>query len=254
MTTDLTAYDLYLRALSPMYSWSREGVFAALELLEQAITRDPNYAPALACAAVCRVHVHINAWTEDADRNRHAGIDYARRALAFAGDDPGTLAEAATALAYFGEDVGTMIGVLDRALALNPSFARGWHLSGALRLWAGDPDGAIERVQKSLRRSPRARVGNQLSILGMAYLVKRQFEEAAAMLRMAIQELPTFPTPYRALAACYAHMGRLAEAREIVERLRAITPVVMGSLDRYRVSEYRELVLSGLRLAMAEEA
>ena len=41
-------------------------------------------------------------------------------------DDPGVLANAALVLAYFGEDIGAMIGLVDRALALNPSFARGW--------------------------------------------------------------------------------------------------------------------------------
>jgi hypothetical protein len=48
----------------------------------------------------------------------------ARQALDVAGDDPVTLANAAYALAYFGEDVGGMIGLVDRALTLNPSFAR----------------------------------------------------------------------------------------------------------------------------------
>ena len=58
---------------------------------------------------------------------------------------------------------------------------------------------------------------------------------------------------YRVLAACNAHMGRLDEAREIVRRLRAITPVVVDSAIRYRNPEYRELYLSGLRLAAGEE-
>jgi hypothetical protein len=35
-----------------------------------------------------------------------------------------------------------MISLVDRALALNPNFARGWHLGGILRLMAGDPDTA----------------------------------------------------------------------------------------------------------------
>jgi hypothetical protein len=34
---------------------------------------------------------------------------------------------------------------------------------------------------------------------------------------------PTFPVTYRVLASCYAHMGRLGDARNIVGRLRAIT-------------------------------
>jgi hypothetical protein len=44
-----------------------------------------------------------------------------------------------------------MIGLVDRALALNPSFARGWFVSSTLRLWSGQPDLAIEHVETSLR-------------------------------------------------------------------------------------------------------
>src|ERR1700736_6195470 len=61
-----------------------------------------------------------------------------------AGDDPGTLADAALPLAYFGEDIGAMMALVDRVLALNPSYARGWNNSGILRVWAGQPDCAIE--------------------------------------------------------------------------------------------------------------
>jgi hypothetical protein len=49
-------------------------------------------------------------------------------------------------------------------------------------------------------------------------------------------------------------MGRLDEAREIVRRLRAITPAVMEPATRYRNPEFRELFLSGLRIAAAGEA
>ena len=49
-------------------------------------------------------------------------------------------------------------------------------------------------------------------------------------------------------------MGRLYEAREIVNRLRAITPVVIPSVIPYRNPEHRELLLSGLRLAIGEGA
>jgi hypothetical protein len=55
------------------------------------------------------------------------------------------------------------------------------------------------------------------------------------------------------MAACYAHMGRLDDTREIVRRLRAITPVVMEPGARYRNPELRELFLSGLRLAAEEQ-
>jgi len=72
-------------------------------------------------------------------------------------------------------------------------------------------------------------------------------------LLLAIQDSPSFTHPYRVLAACYAHMGRLDEAREIVERLRTITRGMVPSTTPYRNLEHRELFLSGLRLAAGEE-
>ena len=96
--------------------------------------------------------------SEDPAADRRKGIDFARRALEVAGDDPGILVNAALALAYFGEDIGAMMALVDRALVLNPSFARGWFISGILRLWAGHPD-ARDRACRSLAapQSPRPR-------------------------------------------------------------------------------------------------
>ena len=48
-------------------------------------------------------------------------------------------------------------------------------------------------------------------------------------------------------------MGRLDDARGIVERLRAVTSVVIPDASFLRNPEQRELYLSGLRLAAGEE-
>ena len=61
---------------------------------------------------------------EDPVKSRHKAIDLARKALEVGENDPRILANAATALALFGEDIGAIIGLVDRALALNPSYAR----------------------------------------------------------------------------------------------------------------------------------
>jgi adenylate cyclase len=106
------------------------------------------------------------------------------------------------------EDINAMIALVDRALTLNPNYARGWYISGILRYWAGQPDLAIENIGASLRLSPRARVGPSLFVIGTAHFVSRRFDEAVPKLLLAIQEDPSFPYSYRYLAACYAHMGR----------------------------------------------
>jgi tetratricopeptide (TPR) repeat protein len=92
--------------------------------------------------------------------DRRESVDLARRAVRAAGDDPVTLGIAAQALAYGGEDIEAAIALIDRSLELNPSYAGGWHISGCLRLWAGQPDLAIEHFEAGLRLSPRDRSGN----------------------------------------------------------------------------------------------
>ena len=103
-----------------------------------------------------------------------------------AGSDPDILATAAHVLAYFGEDIDAMTALVDRALALNPNFARGWHSRGVLRLWAGQPDIAIDHFEASLRLSPRARVGPSLIVTGFAYFLRGSFDEAVPRLLVAI--------------------------------------------------------------------
>jgi len=251
-TTELSAYDFYLRALAALYPITKDRTFEALGLLEQAIAIDRHYGPALSWAANCHRYLVRDGWVEEPETSRRKAGDLARQALQVGENDPGILANSAFVLAYFGENIGAMIGLVDRALAVNPSFARGWYVSGILRLWAGQPDLTIEHIQTSLRLSPRERMGQPLSVMGMAYFFKRRFDEAASKLLLSIQDHPGFPASYRTLAACYAHMGRLDEARAIVARLRTITPVVVQSDLPWRNSEDRELFLSGLRLAAGE--
>src|SRR5207245_2806045 len=250
---DLTAYDLYLRAYAMTLSSGKE-IPEALSLLEQAIEREPRYGPALGWAAHCCTRLVTDGRSEDPAADRLKGADFARRALQVAGDDPVILANVALALAGVGQDIGAMMALVDRALALNPSFARGWSISGTLRNWAGQPDIAIEHVETSLRLSPRARTGTSLAVLGGAHFLSRRFAEAVPKLLLAIQEDPSFPQSYRYLAACYAHMGQLDDAREVVGRLRAITSVVIPDASYLRKAEHRELFLSGLRLAAGEAA
>ncbi len=249
-TDDLTAYDLYLRAYA-LYFASTTRIPEALRLLEQAIERDPCYGPALAWAAVCYFQLQrADAICTGREAKRRRGIDLARRALEVGKDDPGTMASAALALGGFGEDIGAMMALVDRALAVNPSFAYGWRVSGALRLWAGLPELAIEHVETALRFDPRGGLSRSFLLLGIAHFVRRRFDEAVRNLLIAIQDDPGWAAPYRFLAACYAHMGRLSEAREIAGRLPWISNAAMDEFDLLRDPEHRQLAQSGLNMAV----
>jgi len=252
-TNDLTAYDFYLRALPhASFFFAKDRNAQALDLLGRAIERDPGYGPALAAAAWCHAQLDVNGWADDREANRLKGIDLARRALQVAPDDPEVVGPAAFVLGWYGQDIDAAVGLIDRCLDLNPSSARSWYWSAVLRLFVGTPDLAIEHFETSMRLNPRDRFGAPLSGIGGALLFSRRFEEAAAKLRASLEQHPTFALTYRFLAACYAHMGRLQEAREVVDRLRTISRVVVPSVTPFRNPEHSELLLSGLRLAAGE--
>ena len=252
--TDLTAYDLYLRARSIASSYERNDLVKALELIGQAIARDPRYGLALATAATYRVDLENYDWIDDreGEENRRIAIDLARQALRMGADDPGVLGRAAVVLGRFGEDINAALALIDRALALNPSFAYGWYWSGWLRLFAGQAELAIQHFETSMRLNPRGQRGFHLAGIGSAHFVSHRFEDALAMLRVSLEEGPTFTPTHRTLAACYAHLGRLDEAREIIKRLASLTPVVVPTAIPFRNPEHRELYVSGLQFAAGE--
>ena len=251
-TTDLAAYDLYLRALAMMLSPARQ--IAEIEnIFDKALERDPDFAPALALAAAFHMNSDIMGWSADHDANCRKGLERGRHALTLANDDPTILVNAAFALGYFGENIQAMIALVERALALNPSFARGWHASGCLRLWAGQPDIAIEHIETSLRLSPRTRVGWGLNLIAAAHMTCHRFNEALSVILVLIEEDPS-PIAYQALIACYAHLGRLPEARDALSRLRSISSEIVPPASRLvtLVPEFCKLVQSGLQLATAQ--
>jgi adenylate cyclase len=251
-TQDLTAYDLYLRALANFPWLGKEQLLSALDLLERASARDPRYGVALSWAAVCHVRLCVDGYAEDPEKSRRKGLALAELALVLADGDPAVLANVAYVLGSSGEDLSTALALADRCVALNPGYARGWYFRGMLRFFAGQCDAAIEPLETSLRLSPHEVLATPRHSLGMAHFLSRRFERAAELLSQSMRQYPS-PLTHRALASCYAHMGRLDEARAIVERLRAITPNVMPSFLPYRDPTQRELYLSRLRLAAGEE-
>jgi adenylate cyclase len=133
---------------------------------------------------------------------------------------------------------------------LNPSFERGWRASAWLRLWAGDATLAIEHLETAMRLSPLFRNATDTVLMGAAHLFERRFDKAIAMFLSALDELPTNPAVHRYLAASYAHGGKFAEARQMIDALLKITPVIVPNTVQFRNPDHRELYLSGLRLAV----
>jgi adenylate cyclase len=138
-------------------------------------------------AAHCHQRLELRGWTEDPEAARRTSVDLARQALRVDPDDPNVLALVAFTLGYFGEDIDVAIGLIDHCLTLNPSFAAGWHLSGVLRIFAGQPGLAIQHLETSLRLNPRDRPAPYVNSIGEAHFFSRRFDEAAAHLLESLE-------------------------------------------------------------------
>jgi adenylate cyclase len=104
-------------------------------------------------------------------------------------------------------------------VALSPSRAHSWLVSGWVRLWSGEPEVAIEHFNTSLRVNPRGLRPMHALGIGIARFFSRRFDDALPLLHASRQELPNFGETYRFLAATYAHLGRLDEAQDMIARL-----------------------------------
>jgi hypothetical protein len=74
-TVDLTAYDLYLHALALQYS-PRDEFVRALDLLGQAVERDPQYGSALALTAYWYHRMDMHRWSQDVQTTRRNALDF----------------------------------------------------------------------------------------------------------------------------------------------------------------------------------
>jgi adenylate cyclase len=134
-TANLSAYDLYLRALTQSYRVTEEGVAAAVVLARQALAIDPSYAPAAAMVGWCRGVQRSQGWGALSADDISEACRLARQALEVERDDAETISQAAWTLFRLAGEAAMAAAALDRALALNPNAAHAW-------LFRGYPRGA----------------------------------------------------------------------------------------------------------------
>lgn len=241
------AYDLYRQA-QPIFSFAgKQGIVRSLSLLEQAVRIAPDFAAALADAALCLQNLDINGWASDRALNRARAVEHARRALS-AESDPQSMTTAAHVLVYFGEEVEVALAEIDRALALNPFRARGWFAGGMARLMAGQLDQAAAYFAKATALDPRDRLGRRsLAGAGIIDLCDGRLDAAVSRLRLAVNEFPHWATPYCALAAAYAQLGHEHDAVSVGERMRTADPTIVPTFEQFKKDAHRELLASGLK-------
>jgi adenylate cyclase len=248
---NLTAYDLYLRAIQQFYLATREGLAEAIRLAHRALELDPRFGPVAARAAIYHMNNVLWGYSTDPQYERKEAV----RLLALSMDDgdPDTLARASLISSFIVGDCESAIEMADRAVALNPNSFHAWNCRGWVYIIAGLAEEAVRSFERAMRMSP---VDPQLYLpfggMGFALIELGRFDEAIAAGKKAQRQNPAHGTAYRCLASAFAHLGRDAEAREAAARLLEVDPAFTTSSWIARGGHTQtnsKLLIEGLRKA-----
>lgn len=221
-TENLDAFDCYLRALPGYYARTPKGNGEAIAFLEAALQRDPHFVLARALLARC---VATTIWLgvePDAAAGKARALALAREALAGDRSDPQVLALCGHLLAVIGGEHDEGGALLDLSLRLNQNGAEAWRLGAWVSVWGGDVAQALSRVAEAERLDPLSPLQGDLhAVRAAALFYAGRCEEAVAVARRSLANVPEATTPRRYLVAALIGIGRREEARrEMAELVR----------------------------------
>jgi TolB-like protein len=221
-TDSMAAYDYFLRGLEYHNRAGSDDTAPARQMFERAIEIDPDFARAHALLSWSLCEVYWADVYDDAS-SAEAALDQAlrtaQRAIALDGND--ALCHCAAAYAYVtARSFDRAARHIDIATRLNPHDAEVIASRIMLEACCGLPHEALQSLDVALRLVPTPpnwyREWQGLSLYNL-----RRYEEAAKAFESASVKRPYI---HRYLAACYAQMGRMAEARAAATEALALQP------------------------------
>ena len=205
--------QVYELCLLGRYHWNKrtaEGLAKSAEYYQQAIARDPNYAPAY--AGLANAFALMPSYSGVAIGDTYAkATTAAHRALEL--DD--TLADAHATLGLIGLNYGTWNPLQEekefhRALELNPNYASAHHWFAFYLRFADRSNEALAEIERARQLDPLSAVVNADE--GFFLYGAYRFEEARSWLRRAIELAPDFGSPHSFLALVELESGDPSKA------------------------------------------
>ena len=257
---NLVAHDFFLRGRQHYYRWRAGDSLIAQEMFEQAIARDPEYAPAHAGLAETYVNASISGWADDARAFLAQGIAHAKESVAL--DEMDSRTHTALGMGrLFDRDFEAARYHLDRAVALNPNDTRALVNSARFFAFAGEPERAIPRLAEANRLDPFAK---HAWYTGFINYTARNYSEA-------VRALTTLRDPAAVVRAwiavshaqaghtdeAWAEAQRCAQAAQAEAAERGIAPIaswIGWARERvpYRRAADTENLIEGLQKAGLE--
>ena len=207
------AYEAYLLGRA-YFNKIPTGWTRAKDYFEQAIAKDPGYAPAYAGLALVYARIR-GSLTRDPSASRVQARQWAEKALEL--DD--TLAEAHTALARVAQNEYDWAGSereFRRAIELNPSYA-------LARIWYAQYLYATKRFEEAVTQAQVAQQLDPGSLFvitraGAAYFFAGRVEEAMATWQRARELDPTHPDVGILPGRSYVKLGMNQDAVAVLEK------------------------------------
>jgi adenylate cyclase len=250
-TEDQDAYDFYLRGRgkAAFETESEQALRDAIELFDEAIARDPEFAVALAWASNTHLNIAL-LHSEDAEPEKEIALELARRAVKAGSHDYQVMAWSAYTYLQCGYDISTVITMVEQAVALNPGDSLPRYSTGWTYNFAGRPQAAIAEFDIGLRLDPRSPYRQRMEGgIGWALYHLHRFEEAIPLLRVCAEHDSSLEWLFmRTVASCYAHLGRFDEARKIPQALDPSAPIENIFFEQFRDAEFRALLRQGIEL------
>jgi len=253
-TDSLDAYDYFLRGMAAYHQWTREGHEEALSNFRRAIEIDPDFASAYGMAAGCYPLRKTSGWLLDPTREAAEAEQLARRAAELAGEDALALCMAGFALGFVAGDLDSAADLIDRGLQINSNLAWGWLFRGWVKIWLGEPEVALEDIQRSMRLNPgNPQLFQMQAANSYAHFYAGRYGEAVSWAEKALLVRPNYVTARRILAASCAMAGRRTEASKAMARLRELDPALrlsrLTESNPLRRHEDLDRLAEGLRKA-----
>jgi adenylate cyclase len=151
---NLDAWEMYQRALWHMWSFEEDKLQIAMQMFQQSIEADANFAPAHAYYAYSCYITVILGYVEDPDQRLQEGLAAARLALKC--DDKDAISYFAVGRIHMmlGEHDAS-IAALRKSIELNPCFAQAYHGLGFALSLAGELEESALTTRKAIAMSPR---------------------------------------------------------------------------------------------------
>jgi TolB-like protein/DNA-binding SARP family transcriptional activator len=217
-TSNIAAYELYLRGNDPARTRSDSAVREGITLFEQAIELDSNYAAAY--AGLARLHMRLSARDPVMSSAEH--INRAKAAIRKALQLDETLADAHASNSFLMRRElkrAAEVSELERAVALDPTNSR-------LREWLSQSYIVTGKVKEAKTEALLAVSLDPLSAtanaeLAHTYLANNQCDEALARLAPLATLKPPLLRVTTYSARCFLRKGMMAEAVAEVNRTAA---------------------------------